>query len=106
MIFFELPGDITFIPDLDNGANYLDENSEEYETKDYALEHINPGKAIHCALYWENMDDDEIFWPNNASMFHLVAPEPSSQGRFTFWVNFYHFNGNIPILMGTVYVSN
>lgn len=99
-------GDIDFIPDLDDGANYLDDDSEEYETKKYALEHISAGKALHCALYWENMDDEDVFWPKDPNFFQLVAPEPSLQGRFTQWLNSYQFNGNIPILVGTVYADH
>ena len=69
------------------------------------MNHIGPGKSLHCALYWEDMNGDEIFWPNESDYFHLMASEPYLQGKFTGWTNFYHFNGNVPILMGTVHVS-
>lgn len=95
-------GTIEFTPDLDDGADYLGKGTDEYATKKYALDHIGPGKILHCALYWENMTASEIFWPTDKSFIQHNAPKPSAQGRFTQWINFYMFNGNVPILMGTV----
>ena len=66
--------------------------------KQYAIDHIGPGEIIHCALYW-NLTDDEVFWPNETSYFNFQGEEPYEQGKFTQWVNFYHFNGGTPILM-------
>lgn len=90
-------GDINFIPALKDGAMY---DQGPYSNKEYALEKIGPGKILHCALYWENMT--EIFWPDTNEFFEFEAPEEYLQGRFTLWVNFYKFNGNKPVIMGTV----
>ena len=98
---FLIAGDIEFIPSLINGAIY---DEGEYFKKEYGLKKLGPGKIIHCALYWENMTN--IFWPNTHDFFEFAAPDISLQGRFTQWVNFYKFNGNVPVLMGTVNVSD
>jgi len=64
---------------------------------------IGPGKALVVAFYWEeSLLPEGVFWEDSPFILFETS-EPSQQGNFTNWANFYAFNGNVPILAGTVY---
>lgn len=96
MFFEHIQGSVTFTPSFSDAAS-----TEKGRAKQRAINRLGMGVMNKCALFWNNMTDEEVFWPKDREWIEEIA-DAGKQSGWTEWYNPYRMNGKKPLLIGFV----